>query len=308
MSVSMIAQTVATFESFNLDPESFLNGSEGTDGYTDGPFFLPNTFANNFWAGWSISNTTDVTTPGFMNQYSAATGEGFDNSSNYAVAAVFSPVMIKLNGETAGSMVDGMYITNGTYANLSMLNGDAFAKRFGGEDGTDPDFFLLTIQRYFEGVIQPEKVEFYLADYRFENSADDYIVDEWTWVDLTSLGNVDSLVFSLSSSDVTPGVGMNTPAYFCADNFTLSTTTSVNELESEPYTVYPNPFEESIQINNTTDQSANVELRDMMGRLIRAFELPTGFTQLSIPDISDGTYLLSLFDGEEKHVQLIIKH
>ena len=49
-------------------------------------------------------------------------------------------------------------------------------------------------------------------------SAEDYIVDEWTPVVLTSLGNVKSLEFQMSSSDNDPIFGMNTPAYFAIDN------------------------------------------------------------------------------------------
>ena len=57
---------------------------------------------------------------------------------------------------------------------------------------------------------------FYLADYRSTDSAHDYIVDDWTWVDLSGLGTVDRIEFTLSSSDV-GSFGMNTPAYFAMD-------------------------------------------------------------------------------------------
>jgi hypothetical protein len=57
-------------------------------------------------------------------------------------------------------------------------------------------------------------VDFYLADYR---SDEDYIINAWTWVDLTGLGAVYGLEFSLSSSD-NSDYGMNTPAYFAMDN------------------------------------------------------------------------------------------
>jgi hypothetical protein len=59
-------------------------------------------------------------------------------------------------------------------------------------------------------------VEFYLADYRFADNRDDYILDTWQYVDLTSLGMIKSLEFTLSSSDIGEW-GMNTPAYFAID-------------------------------------------------------------------------------------------
>ena len=114
-----------------------------------------------------------------------------------------------------------MYITNTTYAALSMLNGDSFAKKFGGASGNDPDWFLLTITGKNASGGTTGTVDFYLADYQFENNANDYIVDDWTFVDLTALGDiVKSLEFALSSSDVGQW-GMNTPASFAMDSLTV---------------------------------------------------------------------------------------
>ena len=63
-------------------------------------------------------------------------------------------------------------------------------------------------------------VEFYLADYRYADNSLDYLVDEWTWVDLSGLGAIAQLEFSLEGSDM--GMfGLNTPAYFAMDNLTL---------------------------------------------------------------------------------------
>ena len=64
-------------------------------------------------------------------------------------------------------------------------------------------------------------MDFYLADFRFADNALDYVVDSWTWVDLSSLGVVSSLSFSLASSDVGQ-FGMNTPAYFAMDNLAVA--------------------------------------------------------------------------------------
>ena len=64
-----------------------------------------------------------------------------------------------------------------------------------------------------------DSVDFYLADYRFADNSEDYIVKDWTFVSLEALGDVDSLLFSLTSTDNDSMFGMNTPAYFCMDNF-----------------------------------------------------------------------------------------
>ncbi|MBT3193431.1 MAG: DUF4465 domain-containing protein, partial [Verrucomicrobia bacterium] len=64
---------------------------------------------------------------------------------------------------------------------------------------------------------------------------EDYIVGEWTWVDLTSFGPaVKSLHFSLSSSD-NGAWGMNTPAYYAIDDLQFIYTFSESGADSDLY-------------------------------------------------------------------------
>jgi hypothetical protein len=43
------------------------------------------------------------------------------------------------------------------------------------------------------------------------------IVTEWTYVDLSMLGEIDELSFAMTGSR-TGAYGLNTPSYFCIDN------------------------------------------------------------------------------------------
>jgi len=209
------SQNFADFESFTLPESGYLNGSEGATEYkqADLAFEVKYNFTFNFWSGgFAISNKKDNQTAGYNNLYSACTGGGVLQSNNYAIGQ--NNAKIKLVNR---STLSGLYVTNTTYALKSMENGDMFAKKFGGDSGNDPDWFLLTIKGYINGVLKTDSVNFYLADYRFSEPELDYLVRTWRWVDLTALGEVDSLVFLLSSSDV--GIyGMNTPAFFAIDN------------------------------------------------------------------------------------------
>ena len=126
----------------------------------------------------------------------------------------------------AATTVSGAYFTNTTYAALAMLNGDSFSKKFGGASGNDAVFSKLTITGYNRAA-STGSVDFFLADYRFANNAQDYIVKDWTFVDLSRLGAVTELGFTLSSSD-NGQFGMNTPAYLAMDTLT---TTPVPEPE-----------------------------------------------------------------------------
>ncbi|MDA7978022.1 MAG: DUF4465 domain-containing protein [Pirellulales bacterium] len=223
------ADLLATFE--DVSPTTtyvgpggglYWNGSDGSGGFTSGGLDFANNFNSTFgsWDSWAFSNTTDTTTPGFANQYSAFTGGGVNGSAQYGVFfQPFSngPTITPAGGGTA--TFAGGFFTNTTYAALSLQNGDAFAKKFGGPSGNDPDWFLLTVAGLDSGGGQTGAVELYLADYRFADNSQDFIRDEWTWLDLSSLGEVAALQFSLTSSDV-GAFGMNTPAYFALDNLT----------------------------------------------------------------------------------------
>jgi len=102
-----------------------------------------------------------------------------------------------------------------------MRDGDGFAKKFGGATGSDPDFLRLTITGQDGGGATTGTVDFFLADFRFADAAQDTIVRDWTFVDLSSLGAVASLGFALASTD-NGAFGMNTPAYFAMDNLTVA--------------------------------------------------------------------------------------
>jgi hypothetical protein len=217
-----------------IDGNFFYDGRSAYDpGHPDATDFATHgaTFNNEFteyfpgccWQGWAYSQTTDTTTPGAVNQYSAITGAGVAGSATYAIGFPGGPVdasmvaRIDLGTELA---VEGAYFTNTAWAVHSMLNGDAFAKVFGGASGDDPDFLRLTITGYdgLGGVTGT--VELFLADYRFADDDLDYIVMDWTWVDLSALGAVSTLDFTIASSDTAFGF-INTPSYFAMDDLEL---------------------------------------------------------------------------------------
>ncbi len=208
---------VSVFEDLTLDPESFWNGSDGSGGFVSAAVRFRNNYNPDWfsWSGFAYSNRTDMITPGWMNQYSAITGSGFDTSGNYAVGYPYAASVLSFT-ENKAHAVEGLFVTNSTTAALSMASGDDFAKKFGGEDGSDPDYFRLDIWGLKEGV-PTDTIGFYLADFRSEDEAADYIIKTWQWVDLSALGKVDSLMFALASSDMGDW-GMNTPGYFCLDN------------------------------------------------------------------------------------------
>jgi hypothetical protein len=213
---SVKAQNVATFDDVFLSPNSYWNGSDSSDGISSGGFYFPNNYNASWgsWSGFAVSNMKDSTTTGWGNQYSAITASGAKNSENYAVGYPFGNLSIQFENPI---LLSGFYVTNSTYAYLSMCDGDSYAKKFGGENGTDPDYFKLIISGtdIFGNL---KSVEFYLADFTFEDATEDYIIKNWEWIDLSSLGVVTGVSFGFESSDMSFGY-INTPTYFCIDDF-----------------------------------------------------------------------------------------
>ncbi len=203
---------VATFEDLALPAESFWDGSDESAMFQSGDFIFINNYVDwggyASWDGFAYSTLTSTTYATLDDQYNSCVGHGVNNSATYAVAYYSAymgtqPTLIEANGNAFTPT--GCYVTNSAYAYLSMLNGDAYSKQF---DATD--WFLLTATGLLNGEVTTT-AEFYLAK-------EGVIVNDWQWFDLSSLGQVDEIHFTLSSSD-TGQWGMNTPAYFCMDNF-----------------------------------------------------------------------------------------
>lgn len=255
--VVLAGERTVDLESLSLSSESYWNGSSkwadaGSpqpatgETFNYGGGFADNdvTFSNNYsvsgysfvwggvtyegvdqsWSGFAYSNRTDTTeanATGMNGQYTAITGGGVASSDNYAVAygagAGGTQASLSVEGE---HVVSGAYFTNTCWAYYSMQNGDQFAKKFGGDTGSDQDWFKLIINGIDANGATTGSVEFYLADFRSDDNSQDYIVDQWTWVDLASLGSVAGLEFTMESSD-TGTFGINTPTYFAMDSMAV---------------------------------------------------------------------------------------
>ncbi len=182
--IPFVHADIVTFDDLNLAPNSYWNGSGGTGMFTSGDAVFMNGYNSTYhsWDGWAYSNMTDTTTPGYTNQYSAVTGSGVNGSSNYGVAynggsyGTASPPNLSfgaVSGNDYDKVISGAYFTNTTYAYLSMLDGDSFAKKFGGITGDDPDWFKLSIKGITAAGTYTDPIDFYLADYRFSDNSRD---------------------------------------------------------------------------------------------------------------------------------------
>jgi hypothetical protein len=198
----------------------YYNGADLSGGFTSGGVNFLNEFSDfgdfgAFWTGgWGYSTTVDTETAGFLNDFSAYPGSAREGTV-YGLATAL-PASIEFPvGRKAPISIS---VTNTTYAALSMLNGDDFAKKF--ETG---DYFKLTVSGLDNGGTVVGSLEVYLADFRPE-AGEGYILDTWLDIDLSSLGTgISELSFALESTD-TGDFGMNTPSYIAVDNLILDST------------------------------------------------------------------------------------
>lgn len=309
------AQTV-TFENIPVGEDTIYDGSDQSGGFlAENDYFFPNTYVEDpvyggFWAsGWAVSGTTDSGTSGFLNLFSAKPGSGYNGSAQYAVGQQ-NAVIHFLNNEGEDRVFGGFYITNTTYAHNSMRDGDGFAKKFGGETGDDPDFFKMIIKGYDDGELRPDSIEFYLADYRFEDNSQDYIVSDWQYIDISDLNAPDSLLFTLSSSDVGDH-GINTPLFFALDNLETTFVFGTEDINKEAvnYAVFPNPVADEVVINRKDNRvlSTNVRVMDMSGKVIKEYPFYHSEARLDLSHLEAGMYMLQLETADFVATKKVVK-
>jgi hypothetical protein len=199
-----------SFENVELNSEGFQNN------FTDGLILSDVDFYNYFdeiyssWEGLAVSNQTDKETAGYENEFSVYATGGANGSEKFGV--VFAGFNETSNCKFLGNQefqFKSLMINNSTYAVLEIQNGGSFSKKF--EEG---DWFKIIITGFKANGEEAGTVEFYLADFRDGKS---YICQDWTSINLSSLGKVNKLEFTFDSTDIS-NWGINTPTYACIDD------------------------------------------------------------------------------------------
>lgn len=299
-----------TFESINLANESYYNGSDGAGQIVINEMTLSNSYNSEWgsWSGFSVSNVTDNTTAGYGNQYASFAGSG-SASENYGV--MYSGGTISFPQTRVVLSID---VTNTAYAGISMRDGDNYGKQFGSingangmPDGTNgEDFFILhIIPLDNNNEAMGDTVDIYLADFRFADNNQDYILSDWTRFDLSSYQIIaNKIKFSFTSSDNSDG-WMNTPGYFAMDNFVAQSTVGVNETNTIAWSTYPNPFNGNLIVKS--EQSGTISITNGIGQKVFQTSV-NGSTQLDLSELPNGIYYATIETTEGKNTQKIIKN
>ncbi|KUJ62397.1 hypothetical protein AR687_08030 [Flavobacteriaceae bacterium CRH] len=209
----------------------------------------------NYWDGFIVSNVNDITnyasgsgpvgSDGWVaHQWGTMAGSGFGTSTTTTpgtpgttgdpyIVAYWSSYLDPQNpqgstfsessfsnwikiGNTGIYEVKGLKINMHPWPYYGCLYGDGFARAFASGDS-----FKLLIYGVAEDGTISEPIEHKLADYTGSS-----LVMPTGWINvstanLASLGDVQYLVFQMTSTDSDPIYGINTAAYFCLDKLSV---------------------------------------------------------------------------------------
>ena len=297
LAVAASAQLI-DFENYVLDTSLVYQGKDGKTSivFEEANFPVKYNTQFSYWeSGWAISGKNDSTTEAsdYATQlFCAKTGKGKNNSLQYAIGQNGSYIIN--SGNYADFRNISFSITNTTYAYNSMYFGDFVGKKFGGNSGTDPDYFFLKINAFRNGNwVDSDTI--ILADFRFANSSEDYILSSWQETKLFE--RVDSVRFEMESSD-TGQFGMNTPAFFALDDAHYQYLASDKELFSNTFSIYPNPGNGKMNITHKKEIE-KVQVLDFSGREIMVKNvLDRNSTTIDLSGYPSGYYLIQIFDSE----------
>lgn len=115
----------------------------------------------------------------------------------------------------------GVYINNHPWPYYGNIHGDGFARPLNQEG----DYFKLI----FHGLDKNNEsngktVEHILAEYK---NGELHQSPDWEWVDLSSLGEVSGLYYTMETTDADPIYGPNTAVYFCMDKLQVQRPSNV---------------------------------------------------------------------------------
>jgi len=160
--------------------------------------YMDNGWGAAYYYGFYASNETENTSTGWMEPYRSAKGGAFEGTN----FGIWTNDYYSTNSVLCDKPMPaiGCYVTNNAYAVNSMAFGDGYAQKF-----TDGSFFKLVAIGKLAGIV--------MATDTFTLAQDTKYVKDWTYFDLTKLGQVNEIMFTLYVSDY------GTPAYFCMDNF-----------------------------------------------------------------------------------------
>ncbi len=293
--ITLDLQNTTTLAASPLAAESHWSDTYVENTYLESQKFIfshRTGWGGTYWDGFTISNHTDNANFGangsdgwVANQWGSMAQGGYNGTgsnfivgswgffSDYAAGNVTETSNYVMFNDGKSYKATGVYVNNAPWAYYSCKYGDTFARKF-----AQGDHLKLIAKGYAaDGTTTTGTAEYYLADYRSSDSVQWRLNKQWEWFDLSALGTVSYIQFTMASTD-TGDYGMNTAAYFCLDKLTVEKTDSPSTGNTN--TTVNKAYRSGNRLYNLT-AGDNVEIYQMNGALI--YTGKATHTEMEIP-------------------------
>ena len=239
-----------------------------------------NSWGGTYWDGFTLSTSgdnTDYSSTWIGNQWGCMAGGGIKTDQSGAIVTTngvvdteqgipylvaFYSAYVSNGYSNEIKFADGqkyeaveVYVTNHPWPYYENMNGGMFTRVLDQEG----DYVKLIANGLDENGNSTGSASFYLAKY--ENGSLTQVTN-WEKFDLSALGTIASLYFTIESTD-TGKFGMNTSAFFCMDKLTVKEyTTSIPQLATE---------NAAYRVNNilyNIPENATITVYNLQGQLV----------------------------------------
>ena len=212
-----------SFEYQKLNDLGFWVGEQNVNGYDSwGSTVYPceykesymtfnTTYGVSYWSGYAISNRTktgfefgNFTPEGMPDQFNNVTGKAH-TGNNFCVIQPYGETVNVGRGD--GLELKGFWYTNSSYTVYAIENGDGMS--------TVPGAF--TKDDWFKCTVTGMKADSTTVSVDIMLAKDGKYVNDWQYVDLSSMGKIKSLSFSFDGTKKND-YGVTTPGYICIDD------------------------------------------------------------------------------------------
>lgn len=194
---------------------------------------------------------------------------------------------------------EGCYVCNHpwTYYDCTVGEGTASPLEEGG-------YCKITFHGYLGGV-ETNTVDFYLASRQavdingdgLLDSNDDFTLSQWSWCDLTELGEVEVISITMESTDVGE-YGMNTAAYVCIDGLQADCTAATHAAQRNADRI----FAAGRQLFMQLQEAQHITLYNTAGATVWTASLSEGSHTLNLATLPAGIYIVRHNSGSTKVV------
>lgn len=302
------------YQNENLQADGFIfsHSAPYGDGYYEGFIASYNSDNENHYdaAGWvanqwgcmaqggvnpdSEHNISNPATPGkpfLINYYSSYSNSTNEYGTSYITMQDLSTFVPK-----------GLYVCNSPWGYYGCTSGDGFATPLQSTNG----YYKVTFHGVNTATGATTSVDYYLAErcYSDRNSDgeidenDNYTNQEWSWCDLSEMGNVNLIYITMDSSDKGE-YGMNTSTITCIDGIEVAAPSSVNTVKGANNQVYAGDG----HLYLTLAQAQEVTLYNHAGIEVAHIQAHAGTTMHSIQHLAHGVYIVKHNEGCSKIVR-----